>query len=292
MIRPTLRGALALAALASFIPPASAANAPAPPQADPKCLASYQAVGLPRENSDDNDAKQVVLCRMGYALSFNTDTRNPDWAIEHLTKASMTKKVARQDAFQEDPDLKKVQPGMSAVLPDYAGQTVYQRGHQAPAEDFAYSRDAMNQSFYLSNMSPQWGTLNGGLWSRIENEARQWVKCDKADELYVITGPVYGGATKRLAAPRQNKDIKTAADAHRVLVPDYYYKIVYDPVAHQSVAFQVPNQSVNGHKMQEYITTIQAIEDATGITFLSGLGARGQRQQEGVKGTLWGHDSC
>jgi endonuclease G len=282
----------AIAVLALLAAPAMAASTPNVPPPDPKCLAAYDKVGLPHENSTDNAIRQIVLCRGGYAVSFNTDTRNPDWAIEHLTPAGLKKNVDRKDAFEEDPDLKKAQPGLSSILPDYAGQQTYQRGHQAPAEDFASSRALMDQSFYLSNMSPQWGTLNGGLWARLEKEARQWVICHKADELYVITGPVYGGATKRLAEAKQNKDIKTADDEHRVLVPDYYYKIVYDPGANQSLAFQIPNKNVNGHKMQDYITTIQAIEDSTGISFLAGLGARLQHQQEGVKGTLWGHDSC
>src|ERR1051326_2857874 len=90
------------------------------PQADPNALARDNAVGLPHENSDDNDSKQVVLCRQGYAVSFNMETRNPDWAIEHLTVDSMKKKVDRKDAFQEDPDLKKAQPGLSSIPADYA----------------------------------------------------------------------------------------------------------------------------------------------------------------------------
>lgn len=285
---------LALAAAPALAAPAlTTTGTPNVPPPDPKCIKAYDAVGLPHQNSDDKDEQQIVLCRKGYAVSFNMETRNPDWAIEHLTRTSLKKTVTRKDAFKPDPDLEKAQAGLSSQLWDYSGQKTYQRGHQAPSEDFTSGREAMNESFYLSNMSPQLGTLNGGLWSRIEGEVRQWVICRKADELYVMTGPIYGGSKTKLAAPDQNDTVKSNGQPHRVLVPEWYYKIVYDPQANQSLAFIVPNnETAVGKDMKSFIKTIKDVEDSTGLSFLTGLGSRLQHQQEGVKGTLWGHDSC
>lgn len=271
---------------------AAAAETPALPKPDAKCLARYHSVGLPMENSDEADSHQVLLCRMGYAVSFNLETRNPDWAIEHLTASNFTGPGDRKKAtFKEDPDLKKAQPGLSSVDSDYKGQKTYQRGHQAPNADFAYSQAATNESFYFTNMSPQLGSLNGGVWGQLEKKVRQWIQCGRP-ELYVITGPVYGDATLRLPKPAQNDQVKKAADAHRVLVPKKYFKIVYDPDENQAVALELPNQDVKGHKLEEYVFPISQIEDDTGLTFLSGLGERQEHQKEGAKGTLWGHDKC
>lgn len=141
---------------------------------------------------------------------------------------------------------------MLSVDADYKGQTTYQRGHQAPNADFAYSQAATNESFYFTNMSAQLGSLNGGLWGQLEKKVRQWIQCGRP-ELYVITGPVYSDATLRLPKPAQNDQVKKAPDAHRVLVPKKYFKIVYDPDENQAVALELPNQDVKGHKLEEYV---------------------------------------
>jgi endonuclease G len=288
-----MKRGIAASAFAGLLVPLAALGSPALPKPDAKCLARYDALGLPEETSDEADSHQVQLCRLGYAVSFNLDTRNPDWAIEHLTAANFNGSASRKNAsFKEDPDLKKVQPGLSSVDADYKGQTTYQRGHQAPNADFVYSQAATNESFYFTNMSPQLGSLNGGVWGQLEKKVRAWITCGGRPELYVITGPVYGDASLRLPAPKQNDQVKTAADTHRVLVPKKYFKIVYDPDDNQAVALEIPNESVKGRKLEEFVVPISTIEADTGLTFLSGTGARTEHEKEAVTGTLWGHDQC
>ena len=60
-------------------------------------------VGLPRHRGDDIALKQTLACHDGYALSFNGETRNPDWVIERLTPAALTGKASRKDNFRPDP---------------------------------------------------------------------------------------------------------------------------------------------------------------------------------------------
>ena len=72
----------------------------------------------------------------------------------------VTQSVDRKDNFRED---KAVTTG-SATLNDYK-KSGYDRGHMAPAADFRWSFDAMNDTFYLSNMCPQTHAFNAGIWS-------------------------------------------------------------------------------------------------------------------------------
>ncbi|MDP1171868.1 DNA/RNA non-specific endonuclease, partial [Klebsiella pneumoniae] len=67
------------------------------------CLARFSPVGLPRHRGDDVALKQILICRDGYALSFNKATRNPDWVIERLTPAALKGAAKRADKFQKDP---------------------------------------------------------------------------------------------------------------------------------------------------------------------------------------------
>ena len=47
-------------------------------------------------------------------------------------------------------------------------------GHICPVADNRWSKAAMNQSFLLTNMYPQDGSLNGGVWQMLEDKCRTW----------------------------------------------------------------------------------------------------------------------
>ena len=65
-----------------------------------------------------------------------------------------------------------------ALLKDYRGSG-FDRGHQAPAADFKHSQAAMDETFLLSNISPQVGKgMNRDYWARIET----WVRTLAQDE--------------------------------------------------------------------------------------------------------------
>ena len=96
----------------------------------------------------------------------------------------MQNKVAkRKDNFRLDPVIKTG----SAILADYKGSG-YDRGHLPPAGDMAWSKEAMSESFFLTNMSPQVPALNRGMWRILEEQIRTWAL--KEQELYIITGTI------------------------------------------------------------------------------------------------------
>ena len=96
-------------------------------------------------------------------------------------------------------------PGMSMSL--------HRVFHLAPAADMPDER-AQHESFSLANMIPQDPQSNRGLWSGIESAVRGLAR--NSGELYVVSGPVFQGATlQRLRG--------------RVLVPTHIFKAVYDP---------------------------------------------------------------
>ena len=104
----------------------------------------------------------------------------------------------------------KIETG-SAELDDYR-RSGYDRGHLAPAADMAFDNLAMSESFYMSNMSPQNSKLNRGLWARLENRIRDWVRRGDGDA-YVITAPILKKGLERIDSG--------------VSIPDFYYKIIY-----------------------------------------------------------------
>lgn len=76
-----------------------------------------------------------------------------------LTREETKGEADRYDKFMPDPEL----PEPRVVHKDYT-KSGYDRGHMAPAADMKWSKQAMAESFYMSNICPQVGNLNRGDW--------------------------------------------------------------------------------------------------------------------------------
>lgn len=133
----------------------------------------------------------------------------------------------------------------------------------------------MEESFYLSNMAPQVGPgMNRGIWSDIESTIRKWVASRR--ELFIYTGPIYDTLTPSRIGPNQ------------VAVPTHFYKVVFDPVRVDTIAFVVPNAPQPNRRIEEFITSVRDIETRTGLNFLSNINPAVQRLiEEAVAAGLW-----
>jgi endonuclease G len=196
--------------------------------------------------------------------------------IERLTPDRFRGPADRDEDgdFKADPDLA---PSVRAELEDYRNSG-YDRGHMAPAADMKFSVQAMEESFYLSNMSPQTGIgLNRHIWADLERMARDWA-CDRND-VYVITGPIY-----EHEPPRKKGNVS---------VPTGFYKIAYDPQRRRAIAFVLPNEKVDkkGKKSEavlvKYIASIREVQDLTGLEFFTKVPTRDRRRIERMKSIMW-----
>ena len=124
-----------------------------------------------------------LIKRKGYTLSYNADYKTPQWVAWELTGKETKGKEERTDKFLPDPDVR----GAKAYSNDYT-KSGYDRGHMAPAADMKWSKQAMAESFYMSNICPQNPNLNRGDWNDLEEKSRQWAK--KYGAVYIACGPV------------------------------------------------------------------------------------------------------
>jgi endonuclease G len=199
-LKPVLAPFLgALALLATLLGPVFA---------ETSCPAHY-ADGKPPELAQA-DLGAIELCSEAFAVAVTPATMNPVYAAEHLTPAGLAGavQIPRVDAFHPD---ERVPYDFRAELRDYAASG-FDRGHMAPAGDMP-TPSAQHESFALSNMVPQNPNLNRGLWAKIEERVRREVVLRK--EGFVVTGPAYSGAPKRL-------------NGH-VMIPTRIWKAVYMP---------------------------------------------------------------
>ena len=195
----------------------------------------------------------ILLCRLGYALSHNATHKVPDWVAYHLTAEKMQGTHPRSDDFRPDPDLEK---GKRAEKKDYK-RSGYDRGHMAPAGAMKWSERAMSESFLLSNMAPQVGIgFNRHIWKSLEGKVRTWT-VDRG-ELYVVTGPIYEGTISTIGR-------------NKVSAPSHFYKVIFDPVKVEAIAFILPNKSNPTSKLPTFIVNVDDVESKTGLDFLSAI---------------------
>ena len=211
-----------------------------------------------------------LLCREGYVLSHNAETKMPDWVLERLTPERFKGRAKRaQDMFKADPNLPPVRRSTPG---DYRGSG-FDKGHMAPAADMKFAMQAMIESFYMSNMSPQVGIgFNRHIWARLEDQMRIWAEC--LGTLVVVTGPIYGEAPKRM----QGTDIP---------IPEAFYKVVYDPDRRRAIGFRLPNKRFDGFDLAPHVVAIRDIERDTGLNFLTALSSREQKRLESKRAALW-----
>ncbi|MCT4625853.1 DNA/RNA non-specific endonuclease [Halodesulfovibrio sp.] len=153
-------------------------------------------------------------------------------------------RVKRTNSFRSDPAV----PSGSAALSDYK-KSGYDRGHLAPAADMGFSKQAMSESFYMSNMSPQRPGFNRGIWKKLEEIVRGWAK---NEDIIIVTGGILTG--------------RQYIGSNAVLIPNTYYKVIYAPQRQEMIAFLLPNEASSA-LLQHFALPVDAVEAVAGIDF-------------------------
>jgi endonuclease G len=203
----------------------------------------------------------VLIDREGFALGYSHEVRQPLWVGYLLcAKEIASPEAKRLSGFKSDPLLSN--PVKSS---DY-NKSGYDRGHLAPAADMAYSRQAMRNSFYMSNISPQVPSLNRGVWKDLETKIRN--AAIREGMLYVVTGPVFYGRNYKMMSNG------------RVAVPDGFYKVIYDITPPEKmIAFLIPN-SKTSQPPEFFAISVDEVERVSGCDFFSKLPDDKERRKQ------------
>lgn len=194
-----------------------------------------------------------VLTNSGYVVGYSDTLGNPLWAAYHLRDLEWKEPAPRPEEFRSDArTVARIDPA------DYT-RSGYDRGHMAPNYGIAtrFGRQAQEETFLMSNISPQKHALNAGLWKIIEQRiARNYP--GRFGEVWVVAGPVFTAQPERLK--------------RRVAVPTAFFMIIMDESDGRlrTEAFLMA-QDAAGTDLASYLTTIDEIESRTGLDFLSAL---------------------
>lgn len=150
-------------------------------------------------------------------------------------------------------------------LEDYKN-TGYNRGHICASADRLCSKDANEQTFFLSNIQPQINAFNVGTWEEMEKKVRSWNNNSFRDTLYVVKGGTIDKPEQRL------NPAKTG-----LLVPKYFFMAILcknqDPsqYGYKALGFWIEHKANSDKNLKNYIVSIDELEEKTGIDFFCNL---------------------
>jgi endonuclease G len=204
---------------------------------------SHLNYGIPKQSS-------VILCRTGYAIGYNNNLKSADW-VSYVLDRELTEGVMRLDNFRIDPD---IAVEFQTTPKDY-DEPIYHQGHLANSESIDQTAKANDETFYMSNMTPQLPGHNTGIWKGLENRERKWA--NKRGQVIVVSGPVY------------HEEYETIGNG--VPIPSAYWKVIYDPIAKEAIAYLIPHKKLKTAQLDNYLVSIDLLEDMYDLDLLSKL---------------------
>jgi endonuclease G len=209
---------------------------------------------------------EEIITHDAMSLVYNERMEQASWVAHIILPDVVSGMVGRSNDFRPDP---LVKTGSSVDADYFLKDTLsdgsikydgfgFDRGHLAPSADFRWSNKALSESFFYSNMSPQFADFNRNSWAKLEDLMRAYVQENNV-ALYIVTGPLL-----RDDLPRIERGV------NKVAIPVYYFKMALDLVNKQAVAFIMPNKKCE-YPTEHYAVSIDSLENLTGRDFFPAL---------------------
>lgn len=202
-----------------------------------------------------------------YSFAWDKSNLVAHWVAYPLCKFYTSGNVGRTEAWSYDPSVSTSdQPNMHRGLGSING-THCDRGHQIPSADRQCVRQANEQTYYYTNMTPQFGTrFNQGIWAKLEGTVRGF--SDSSDTLYVVTGCTLKGSPGKLGDN----------DGKKITVPGGYFKALLrykkgtGKNGYMCAAFFLEHQNYSNNQItSSMMMSIKDLESKTGIDFFPNL---------------------
>ena len=211
---------------------------------------------------------------MSFCYEYDRQKYHTRWVAYRFDGITSKTATGRSNEWGDDPKLAKA--GISIGAGYFQG---YNRGHICPSADRTYSVEANVQTFYTSNMSPQNGVFNPGLWAQHEDFVRKlgqrcYAKTSSnyskrfADTLYVVKGGTID----------DGNTIGTSYSSNglRIVVPKYYFVALLKVKGgvYNAIGFRFEHKPLDADpdfNAFDYAMSIDELEAFTGIDFFANL---------------------
>lgn len=194
-----------------------------------------------------------------YSISHNPERKHCRWTAFTFDPSNRAKNWNRNnwkntewggDPFQPCPEM----PENYVMTKSEINHNGFVRGHIVASADRLHSKDANEQTFYYSNISPMYSRFNEGAWLDCEGLVQGWGRnSDFCDTLYIAKGGTI-----------REGEFRTVGSCPTV--PNYYFMALLCLKDNTYKAIGLLFKHVNGESKTE-ICSIDYLEEFTGIDF-------------------------
>jgi endonuclease G len=172
----------------------------------------------------------VRLIHKNYTTVFSKSKKYPVLVEWWLTKSKVVcdNPIPRTDKFLPDPLLKE-----HTNLQESYTKSGFDRGHMSPAADNqCLGVEVLTESFYFSNMSAQYHSLNAGDWKSLETKTRELSKV--YDSIKIWSGNI--GEIKKIG---------------QVSVPSICWKVIYIKSRNEYEFYVFKNEKIKPNGIED-----------------------------------------
>ena len=228
---------------------------------------------------------QASLEGVNYSIEWNTDIHAQRWSCYQMYLDIYQKNVSRYTAnndgslspssqYPNDPDL----ASEYRLTADPYKNNGFDHGHICPSADRLSSFETNYQTFYITNMQPQYMNFNGSNrdpsinqrspWYRLEDRVRTWAS--SCDTLYVCKG----GTIDKSEHILQYLTDKIVGK-NKIPVPKYFFVAIFGKkgTTYKAVGFWMEHLAnyESQISLSIYAKSIDELEELTGIDFFCNL---------------------
>ena len=218
-------------------------------------------IGIP---STDNT--EEIIDHLAFSLSYNEQHEQANWVMHVILPAISDGNATRTNDFREDPlvttgtsleqdyFLKEEKPDGKYKYDGFG----YDRGHLAPSADFRWSEQALSESYFYSNMSPQIGDFNRLKWAELENWMREYVTKNNTS-LAIVTAPILSDGLAKIER-----------GVNKVSIPKSFVKVALDIENNRGIGFILPHEKIE-RPLEYFAVSIDSVESTMGYDLFSNL---------------------
>jgi DNA/RNA endonuclease G (NUC1) len=212
-----------------------------------------------------------ILVNHGYVVGFSPKRLQPAWSAYRVAHAEDDVDYDRPLTYYDDLRLDEADRIGRGTFGKIGGIQL-NVGHMTPNEviNRQFGRLAQMETFLMSNMSPQYASLNSGVWLKLETAIREIKDEAGKDHVWAIVGPVFGDQPASVYR----------GNGKYLPIPDAYFSVIVDPHSYpydtpsrvQIDCFIIPQDAPRSSSPDDYPATLEEVENATNLKFFASWG--------------------
>lgn len=249
---------------------------------------------------------------LNYSTEWDDNMKSQRWSCYTFHTGNTASNVDRwkpgqgERNYPWDTDLKE-QWGITDFTEDPTPTAQgFDHGHICPSADRKLNLTQQKQTFFMTNMQPQYANFNQrGTWYKMEEDLRTKAPKIDSDTLFIVKGgtidPV-GSESNLLGWKKKGASSETQKPGY-IPIPKYFFVAVLKKeyiqktkqYSYSAFGYWFPHEDKafeKGDQLGNYVVNIKTLEDKTGIDFFCNLPDEIEKDVENVDAEalkkLWG----